>query len=122
MKGKTETLRRELEQLYTQIAALEAALEERPDYGLGEGDPAITRQELDRVMLQRLRERVESLEQALAQADGATYGICAQCGRPIHPDRLAVLPDARLCIRCARAGEREGATGRSGVRETKSRP
>ncbi|MFL7792285.1 MAG: TraR/DksA C4-type zinc finger protein [Anaerolineae bacterium] len=34
--------------------------------------------------------------------DKGTYGICERCGKPIHPDRLAVLPETRLCIECAR--------------------
>jgi RNA polymerase-binding transcription factor DksA len=35
------------------------------------------------------------------------YGVCEECGKAIHPDRLAVLPDTRRCIRCARAHARE---------------
>jgi RNA polymerase-binding transcription factor DksA len=35
------------------------------------------------------------------------YGVCEECGRQIHPDRLAVLPDARTCIRCAKKRESE---------------
>jgi hypothetical protein len=42
----------------------------------------------------------------LSRLSQGTYGICAQCGRPIHPDRLAILPDTRLCIHCAQAGVR----------------
>jgi DnaK suppressor protein len=103
VQEKTEILKRELDQLQKQIAALEMGLEEKPDYGLGKGAPAVTRWELDRAMLQRLKKRAGSIERALSQIDGAAYGTCAQCGRPIHPDRLAVLPDTRVCIRCARA-------------------
>jgi hypothetical protein len=35
------------------MAKLEKALEVRPDYGLGEGDPAIVRWELDQALLQQ---------------------------------------------------------------------
>jgi len=105
VKDRTTTLQRELDELQAQIAALETALEEKPDYGLGKGDPAVTRWELDYALLQRLKERVASLERALSRMSQGTYGICERCGRPIHPDRLAVLPDARICIHCAQAGE-----------------
>ncbi len=57
-------------------------------------------------MLQRLKKRAARIEQALAEFNEATYGVCTRCGKPIHPDRLAVLSDAELCIRCARAIER----------------
>jgi DnaK suppressor protein len=103
VNDRTAILRRELDQLQAQITALERALEEKPDYRLGQGDPAVTRWELDRALLQRLRGRAAGLERALSRASQGTYGICVRCGRPIHPDRLAVLPDTRLCIDCARA-------------------
>ena len=45
-------------------------------------------------------ERV-ALEDAVRRARLGTYGICARCGRPIDPRRLAVRPAATLCIDCA---------------------
>jgi RNA polymerase-binding transcription factor DksA len=106
VEGDTKTLQNELDRLREQIAKLEMALAEKPDYGLGKGDPAITRWELDQALLRQSRERAASLEQALSRLSQGTYGTCVQCGGPIHPDRLAVLPDAKVCIRCARAGRR----------------
>ena len=84
---------------------MEESLEAKPDYGLGEGDPAIVHWELNRALLQQSRERAANLEQALSRLTLGTYGTCERCGDVIHPDRLAVLPDVRLCIRCARAGD-----------------
>lgn len=104
MEDRTATLQRELDELRAQIAALEKALEEKPDYGLGRGDPAVTQWELDRALLQQLTERAAGLERALWEMSKGKYGICEQCGSRIHPDRLAVLPDTRLCARCAQSG------------------
>jgi RNA polymerase-binding transcription factor DksA len=104
MQDERLVLEEELAKIQDQVTRLEAALEEKPDYGLGEGDPAITRWEMNLVLLEQLRERIESIERALARSAQGTYGVCAHCGQAIHPDRLAVLPDTRLCIRCARAG------------------
>jgi RNA polymerase-binding transcription factor DksA len=103
MVDTKNVLQRELDKVQARIAALEAAVEAKPDYGLGKGDPAVTRWELDRVLLQDLREQAQRLAQALSRTGEGTYGICEHCGNPIHPDRMAVLPDARLCIRCARS-------------------
>jgi RNA polymerase-binding transcription factor DksA len=102
---EAEELRRELEELRRQIAALEEGLEEKPEYGMGKGDPAITRWELDQAMLSDLRKRADSLNKQLSRISQGTYGICEACGEPIDPDRLAVLPDTNLCISCARSGE-----------------
>jgi DnaK suppressor protein len=107
VKNGATVLQRELKEVRDQIVALERTLEEKPDYGLGQGAPAVTRWELDHALLERLRERAASLEQALSGVSEGTYGICERCGGTIHPDRLAVLPDTRICVNCARAGESE---------------
>ncbi|MGD2143880.1 MAG: TraR/DksA C4-type zinc finger protein [Anaerolineae bacterium] len=105
-RDEARELQRELEELREQIAALEVALEQKPDYGMGKGDPSITRWELDRAMLGELQERAASLRRQLSRISQGTYGICDRCGKRIDPDRLAVLPDTEICIECARSGQR----------------
>ncbi len=105
MSREAEGLRQELGELRRQIAALEEGLKEKPEYGMGKGDPAITRWELDQAMLSDLRLRAASVERQLSRISQGTYGVCERCGEPIDPDRLAVLPDTNLCISCARSGQ-----------------
>ena len=107
VKTGAADLQRELEEVRDQVVALERTLEEKPDYGLGRGAPAVTRWELDQALLERLKERAASLEQALSDVSEGTYGICQRCGGTIHPDRLAILPGTKICVNCARAGESE---------------
>jgi RNA polymerase-binding transcription factor DksA len=109
-----QALRRELDELRSQIAALQMADRHRPEYGHERGDPSMASWELDRAVLERLRQRAAEVEQALAGRDGEACVICAQCGRHIHPDRIAVLPGTRLCVRCARAAEAEAKAHRRG--------
>ena len=101
MQDKRTVLQRELDKARTQIAELEKTLEEKPDYGLGKGNPAAARREVDRALLRCLKRRAESLEQALSRLGQGSYGICVRCQRPIHPERLAVLPDTKTCVDCA---------------------
>jgi DnaK suppressor protein len=105
MGGDARSIEDELEHIRDHIARLESALQNRPDYGLGEGDPEIVRWEMDKALLEQRREHEANLLQALARVTQGTYGICERCGEPIHPDRLAALPDAQVCIRCARSGQ-----------------
>jgi len=56
-------------------------------------------------LLDNLRRQLAMTEAALARFDQGTYGICANCGRPIGPDRLEALPHAALCIDCKRLQE-----------------
>ena len=103
MTKEIQVLKEELAKTKEQIAKLQAALQEKPDYGMGKGDPAIVRWELDQAILAQSKERAMSLEQALTRLQQGTYGTCEQCGQSIHPDRLAVLPETKLCIDCARS-------------------
>jgi RNA polymerase-binding transcription factor DksA len=107
VRGKTRALQQELDELQEQITKLELALEFKPDYGLGVGDPAITRWEMNLALLGQCRERAEKLERALDRANQGQYGVCRHCGEPIHPDRLKVLPGTTVCVRCAYTAERE---------------
>jgi RNA polymerase-binding transcription factor DksA len=102
LQEKIAVLQERLDQLHRQIATLETDIEDKPEYGLGRGDPWVTRWELNQALLKRLRERAASTEQALARIRGGTYGVCERCGSTIAPQRMAALPDARLCIQCAR--------------------
>ena len=47
------------------------------------------------------RGEVEKIRQAISRIDAGTYGICLGCGEPIKKERLAALPYANQCIRCA---------------------
>lgn len=42
---------------------------------------------------------------ALRRIEDGRYGACLDCGEPIAPDRLEVLPEAARCILCASARE-----------------
>jgi RNA polymerase-binding transcription factor DksA len=41
------------------------------------------------------------IDRALAKVAQGTYGVCEACGGGIDRARLAVLPDASRCVRCA---------------------
>ncbi len=102
MQQEKERLERELLEALEELAEIEKRLEYRGDYSLGEGDPAIHTWEVNFALFQRMREKVDSLRAALRRIDEGTYGICQQCGARIDRARLEIVPDASLCINCAR--------------------
>jgi DnaK suppressor protein len=53
--------------------------------------------------LKEVQRQIAALEESTSSGNTDGYGICEKCGQPIHPDRLAILPDTRICIRCARS-------------------
>ncbi len=46
------------------------------------------------------------VEAALERIANGTYGICEKCGKPIAPERLAVLPYATTCVTCSAGSQR----------------
>ena len=48
----------------------------------------------------RLRSLLDEVEHAMAKFEAGTYGLCDACGKPINPERLEALPQARLCLNC----------------------
>ena len=48
---------------------------------------------------------VYHIEEALRRIESGTYGLCAQCYKPISATRLKAVPHARLCIKCKESEE-----------------
>ena len=44
---------------------------------------------------------LQQVDDAIARVDAGTYGVCANCGRPIPAGRLEVRPFATHCVACA---------------------
>lgn len=53
-------------------------------------------------LVDELKARVTSVDQALVRVGSGTYGYCVACGMMIDTDRLAILPTATLCLECER--------------------
>jgi DnaK suppressor protein len=62
--------------------------------------------EINYLLSDRDRTKLNSIDQALERIDEGTYGICERCGREIGVERLRVVPYATLCIDDKRLEER----------------
>lgn len=51
------------------------------------------------------REKIEIIKQAINRMDRGEYGICKVCGEEISSERLAVVPFASMCVKCAASVE-----------------
>lgn len=53
--------------------------------------------------LKKLQEHeINEIDRAKGKIKDGTYGVCEGCGKSIDPKRLELLPQAKLCIDCAR--------------------
>jgi RNA polymerase-binding transcription factor DksA len=46
-------------------------------------------------------QEIRMIEAALRRIEAGTYGLCANCGEPIEPERLETVPATPLCAACA---------------------
>ncbi len=58
------------------------------------------RQNRDKLLLTHAEQQLREIDSALERLESGSYGKCNQCGEPIHPERLLVMPAAALCIDC----------------------
>lgn len=112
LKPVEDKLRAEQESLARQIAEIEARFsgEENAEVALvtdeGEPETVTTDRERDLSLLENARDLLDQVERALAKIEAGTYGLCANCSKPIEAARLKALPHASLCIACKRREER----------------
>lgn len=98
-----ERLETALEEALAELHELDRRLGHKGDYGLGKGDPAIYEWELNLARRQKVKKKVNSIQEALRRMADGEYGICRSCQQSIDPARLEVLPYTELCIKCAQA-------------------
>ncbi len=83
-------------------------VEEGKDVGDLYDDMAASREkELEIIMSDRERKKLQEIEEALKRIKEGTYGICEECGDPIPEARLEVMPFARVCVDCKEKLEKE---------------
>jgi DnaK suppressor protein len=63
-------------------------------------------QQRDLALRDRNQQHLDEVDAALARLDAGTYGACANCGKPIAPERLEAIPWAAFCIDCQRTAGR----------------
>ena len=63
-------------------------------------------------------QELRKIDGAIRRIDAGTFNICEECGRHIGRERLRVLPQATLCIRCQQRMERESSSQPSEERWT----
>ena len=66
------------------------------------------RREIGFATRELLVDRVNRLAAALERLNSGDYGTCVECGEPIAPARLRVMPEVQTCVRCQDRLERLG--------------
>lgn len=79
-----------------------------PDRAIGRltRQDAMLSQSMALELRRRNQQRLRGIEQALVRIESGEFGECARCGDEIPEARLAVKPEAPLCVACAGGGRR----------------
>ena len=73
-----------------------------------DGIQANERREIGFATRELLIDRVNRIAAALERLDQGESGVCMECGEPIAPARLQVMPEVLTCVRCQDRLERLG--------------
>ncbi len=68
--------------------------------------------EINYILTDRDRSKLQAVEQALERIEQGTYGICEGCEGEITSERLAAMPFTRLCVQCQSERETEAKRSR----------
>lgn len=92
---------REIEEEREEVRLSETSSERSPDPNTAEGGSLAF--ELEKVLsvAANAEDLLAKVEQAFGRLDNGTYGVCAECEKPIPVARLDALPYATLCVECA---------------------
>ena len=105
LRKSLEDMRRELlDEMRVQI---ERAREKDHMGDLGDYATADMAAEYAHLFGERLRRRLQMIEDALDGIENGDYGICEECEEPINEKRLQLMPFALFCVRCQSELERE---------------
>lgn len=103
MTAKRKQLEAELQEAEEELQELNRRLDDKPEFGFGEGNTGAYSWEMALARKERVMARIEALQEALTRLGEGGYGRCERCGSQIDPERLEILPTTTLCADCARS-------------------
>lgn len=103
-KDFEQRIKREIEETRQTIDSLaELTRPVPPDDAIGRLSrmDAIGNKSINEASLSRAKIKLEQLKSVLAGLDDPDFGICIECDEPIPTARLMIMPESRLCVKCA---------------------
>lgn len=110
LKKARETLQNMRAQLLRNVRTdLQEGRDQTKDEGMDTYDLASDARdrEINFILSDRDREKVQAIDDALARIDEGSYGVCEGCESDVAEARLEALPFTRLCVNCQADREKE---------------
>lgn len=100
--GLREELARALARSRADLEVPAEAPADRTGHHNAEAGTDLYLREWDLTTQRTIERELRAVEDAIDRAERGLYGICAECGRSIEPERLAVRPQAIRRVDCER--------------------
>src|SRR6185503_12918736 len=110
LKKARETLQEMRAQLLRNVEEeLHEGREQTKDEGMDTYDLASDARdrEINLVLIDRDRDKLQAIDDALARIEDGSYGVCEACESDVAEGRLEALPFTRLCVSCQADREKE---------------
>jgi RNA polymerase-binding protein DksA len=108
MADETRRLLAQRDEIQGEIDRLMALLEHSEiDPSEDEADPDVVERETTMALVEALEQRKSEIQAALTKVETGGYGVCERCGEPIDPERLKIMPEATMCVRCKALTEKQ---------------
>ena len=74
-----------------------------PDCAIGRVSrmDAINNKSINEAAQQTAEDKLKKINVALERLNNDDFGICIRCGNPIPIQRLIIMPESSMCVRCA---------------------
>ena len=74
-----------------------------PDCAIGRVSrmDAINNKSVNEAALRTAEDKLKKINIALERINDDDFGICIRCGKPIPIQRLVIMPESSMCVRCA---------------------
>ncbi|HER63036.1 MAG TPA: TraR/DksA family transcriptional regulator [Desulfobacteraceae bacterium] len=103
-KDIEEQINRQIKETREAISSLAEQVKPiAPDNAIGRLSrmEAIGARSINEASLARAKMKLEQLKAVLADLDDPDFGTCIECDEQIPPGRIMLMPESRLCVRCA---------------------
>lgn len=115
LEGERNRLTKELKQFVNGAISTGESNEGGPFGKKEEGAAEVQELEKRLALKARLTDAISEVQRALTKFEKGTYGLCDNCGQPIGLERLEILPQASLCVKC-KGQQTRSARGRFSAR------
>ena len=101
-RRRLEDVRDELDRSVAVLSGDREAIPLVADYPQDPADAGTNLAESDRAeaIMAAAKARRALVLEALARLDAGCYGLCKDCGKPVHEGRLEAKPEAARCLAC----------------------